>query len=360
MTRVPSSVGTLTSESARLGESDVRLRWMGFFAHQGVVALLAVGVTMFGLFDGRSPWWWVPLSLVTASLAFPVGGGDTLGQLVATLVHFLIRSRWHQVDVLNVDQSTLIVAKGSANVRCYAFEHRGRLDLTEGDRQLGQTLRDLTDALAQRSSSSRVSLHLVHSGDTPVTVLALEPEVSAPRGWSGGVDVASMVASAPLVFERWSYLRHDSKLVRCYRVLDFSAVRSTRSLLEGLQRETRMTNVTLMVEVLSSSRARRLTARAAHQLESDVAAASAVGFRRSARTRARQSRLDRRETSVAQGRALLRVAVYATIEAATLSELRAAHVSLWRSAHETGLRLERGFGLQFRWWSAQLPGGPSW
>ncbi|HUY42184.1 MAG TPA: hypothetical protein VMU98_00300 [Acidimicrobiales bacterium] len=352
--------GTLTSEGARLGESDVRLRWMGFFAHQAVVALLAAGVTAIGLFQGRSPWWWAPLSVGTASLALPVGGGDTLGQLSGTFLHFLARSRWHELEVLDVERSTLIVSKGSTNVRCYQFQHRGRLDLAEGDREFAQALRDLTDALAQRSSASRVSLHLAHLGDAPVTVLALEPEVSAPRGWSDGVDVASMVASAPMVFERWSYLRHDTKLVRCYRVFDFSAIRSTRSLLEGLQREARTANVSLMVEVLSSSRARRLTARAAHQLESDVAAASAVGFRRSARTRARQSRLDRRETAVAQGRALLRVAVYVTIEAANLGELRLKHASLWRGAHETGLRLERGFGRQFRWWSAQLPGGPSW
>ena len=360
MTRGRSSVGTLTSEVARLGESDVRLRWMGFFPHQAVVALLGVGVMVIGLFSGRSAWWWAPLSVAAASLALPISAGDTLGQLVGTFLRFVARSRWHELEVLDIEQSTLIVAKGSINVRCYEFQHRGRLDLAESDRQLSQALRDLTDALAQRSNSSRVSLHLVHLGDTPVTVLALEPDVSAPRGWSDGVNLARMVACAPKVLERWSYLRHDTKLVRCYRVLDFSAVRPARSLLEGLQRETRTTNVSLMVEVLSSSRARRLTARAAHQLDSDVAAAAAVGFRRSARTRARQSRLERRENAVAQGRALLRVAVYATIEAADLSELRRAHESLWRGAHETGLRLERGFGQQFRWWSAQLPGGPSW
>lgn len=333
---------------------------MGFRPHQAVLALAGVAIIAAWLFSAHAPWWWVPVGVATASMALPVSGADTVGSLVGTGLNFYSRSRWHVLEVLDVDQGTMIMAKGSSPVRCYRLGHRGRLDLAEGDLRVGEALRDLTDSLAQRSSETRLSLHVLSRGDAPITILALEPDINAPRGWSDGVDLASVVAPAPGVLERWTYLRRDATLLRCYRVLDFSAVQERRTLLETLLREVTTTSVSLMVEVLPSSRARRLTARAAHQLDSDVAAASAAGFRRSARTSARQARLARREVSVAQGRALLRVAVYVTTEAANLHDLREAHRSLWRGAQEAGLQLERGVGRQFRWWSAQLPGGPVW
>jgi hypothetical protein len=33
---------------------------------------------------------------------------------------------------------------------------------------------------------------------------------------------------------------------------------------------------------------------------------------------------------------------------------------VWRHAHDTGLRLDRGRGLQAAWYRAHLPGGLGW
>ncbi len=343
----------------RLGESDARFRWMGVRPHQAALLLVAASALASWLVADRRAWWSLAAALACAAFAVRVSAGDTVAELVHLGVRRGLRSRWHQIDVFDVETHTFISAKSRASFRCYELEHRGRLDLTGGDRALGESLRDVADALAQRSTTSRFSLHVIDLGGEATTVLALAPEVSAPSKWRPLDDHERLVSAAPAVLERWTYVRHDDQLVRCYRVFDFSAVRETRPLLASLQRAGSASSLSLHVEVLSASRARRLSARAAHQLDSDVAAATAVGFRRSARTIARQSRLAERESLVAEGRALVRLGVYVTIGADSLSALRDAHTQLWRHAHDHGLRLERGWGRQYAWWCAQLPGSPA-
>lgn len=332
---------------------------MGVRPHQVVLLLGATSTLAWWLVAERRAWWLLATALTSGALALRVSAGDTAAELVHLGLRQSLRSRWRQVDVFGVDTHTCIAAASRASFRCYELEHRGRLDLTGADHALGESLRDVADALAQRSGTSRFSLHVVAIGGDVITVLVLAPEVTPPSGWRVLDDPTRLVSAAPAVLERWSYVRRDETLVRCYRVFDFSAVRETRPLLESLQRAGSASSLSLHVEVLSSSRARRVSARAAHQIDSDVAAATAAGFRRSARTSARQRRVAERETLVADGRALLRLGVYVTIEASTLSALRTAHDELWRHAHDDGLRLERGWGRQYAWWSAQLPGSPA-
>lgn len=332
---------------------------MGVRPHQ-VALLLGAGSALAGwLVADHRAWWLLVAALTCGTLALRASAGDTVAEVVQLGVRQFLRSRWRQVDVFSVDTHTFISAASRSSFRCYELEHRGRLDLTGGDHALGESLRDLADALAQRSGSSRFSLHVVDRRGDVTTVLVLAPELTPPSGWRTLEDTARLVSAAPAVLERWSYLRRDESLIRCYRVFDFSAVRETRPLLESLQRAGSPSSLSLHVEVLSASRARRVSARAAHQLDSDVAAATAAGFRRSARTSARQRRVAERENLVAEGRALVRLGVYVTIEAPSLSALRAAHDELWRHAHDHGLRLERGWGRQYAWWSAQLPGSPA-
>jgi hypothetical protein len=67
-----------------------------------------------------------------------------------------------------------------------------------------------------------------------------------------------------------------------------------------------------------------------------------------------------REALVANGRSLIRVAVFVVVRATSLEMLHQRSLEVWRHAHDTGLRLERGRGAQARWYAAQLPGGASW
>ena len=71
-------------------------------------------------------------------------------------------------------------------------------------------------------------------------------------------------------------------------------------------------------------------------------------------------RLAQRETLVASGRALLRVAVYVSVHAQTKDELRTSLEAVLANAQEAGLRYERGLGRQATWLCQQLPGGPGW
>jgi hypothetical protein len=57
---------------------------------------------------------------------------------------------------------------------------------------------------------------------------------------------------------------------------------------------------------------------------------------------------------------LLRLAVFVIVRGESLDEVQQRSALVWRHAHDAGLRLERGWGLQARWYYAQLPGGPGW
>ncbi|MDE3007920.1 MAG: hypothetical protein KGJ10_05980 [Acidobacteriota bacterium] len=343
----------------RLAESDARLRWMGVRPHQALAAVTSALLVVAGLTGALGPTWWVSGAVFAATTGLPWGVADTVGELAAVALAFGARERFHHARLLDVDGDAVVVAGGTTALHCYELDHRGRLDLNGGRERIGDALRELADVLAQRDVTSHVSLHVLRDEEGTRTFLALAPGISAPSGWR---DVATPTAllSTGARLERWTYLRSRHGVTRTFRVFDFGGVRVDQPLLEAWQRHAPAAMWSLQVEVVSVSRARRVSARAAHQFDSDVAAATAAGFRRSARTQRRHLRVTRREALVAQGRALVRVALYVTCQADTLVALRARERLLIDSANDAGLRLERGWGRQFAWWSAQLPGGPSW
>jgi hypothetical protein len=162
------------------------------------------------------------------------------------------------------------------------------------------------------------------------------------------------------LLERFTYLRASGQLYRLYRVRDFSSVPVVRGLLEQALRSPTPFDLSVHVDVVSGAKAQRLAARAVHRVGSDDATSRSAGFRRTARSLRGIERLAQRETLVASGRSLLRVAVYLLVSGPTLDELRERGSLIWRHAHDAGLRLERGWGLQAHWHRAQLPGGPGW
>ena len=349
----------MTSEATRLGESDARLRWMGVRPHQALAAFASALLVVAGLTGALRPAWWVPSAVFVAATALPWGVADTVGELAGVAVAFGARERFHHARVLDVDGDAVIVAGGTTAIHCYELDHRGRLDLNGERERVGEALRELADVLAQRDATTHFSLHVVDVGARPRTLLSLAPGVSAPAGWRDVVTPPEVLSTGPRL-ERWTYLRGADGVTRTFRVFDFGGARVDQPLLEAWQRRAPAVTWSLQIEVLSATRARRVSARAAHQFDSDVAAATAAGFRRSARTARRHLRVTRREALVAQGRALLRVGLYVTCRADSLGALREHERALVESANDAGLRLERGWGRQFAWWSAQLPGGPSW
>lgn len=349
------------SESSVLGAADAERRWFGLRATQVVVALVSTLVAMAWLVLAHLRWWLLVVAVVIAAGALPAVDGITVAELGARVVRFWRRPHWRHVAPLAGagDRSSADGPGSTPSVALYELEHRGRLDLSGGDRVLADALSDLCDALALRSSSSHLSLHVRRDDVESTTHLALGGDVVAPEHWRRVTPGPRALVDATRL-ERWYYLRGAHGVVRCYRIVDFGRPRPGHSLLGEIQRRTNVTELAVHVDVVPAARARRLSARAVHQLDSDVAAAGAIGFRRSALTARRQSRLGEREELVARGHALVRLAVYLTLEASDLASLREAHRSLWRQCHDAGVRLERGWGCQGPWWSHHLPGGASW
>lgn len=353
------------SEAVGLGRSDARDTWLGLARHQ--VVLVVAGSIVCGDWLVRAHS--VPMELVLS--VGLVGGavrcirGLTLAEFVKVTAHYLGRSRWRRVVSSREGDVVELVAGGTATFRGYELDHRGRLDLSGGDIDNAQRLSELLNGLAVGAPTSHVSVHVRGGGVDTRTFLALARDATVCEGWSPSgslVDEVVEKGAGPLglVLERWSYLRVNDGLRRIVRIDDFQSATDERAVLERLQEVMVDIDLALHVEVVGSSKAQRLSARAVHRVRSDAQVARAAGFRRSAQASLAGERMSQREELVANGQALLRLGVYITLHCASLSELRDASRELRQRAVASGLRLDAGVGRQWLWFCFSLPGGPGW
>jgi hypothetical protein len=356
----------LTSDHVGLGESDANYRWIGIRRHQAVLVVLGVGLCSEWLLSPSAPSSEFIVALTIMTCAVPTYDGLTVGEQLVVALRYIIRSHWSAISALEFGDDIALWANGDVAFRGYELDHRGRLDLSGRDVINAEALQALADAAGATRAGQHFSEHVFCRDDHVSTLLALPIGVPAPDGWLKGSDLARRVigfegdATSLRLLERFSYVRAPEQLVRVYRVRDFSSVPSTRGLLDQVLKSSTPLDLALHVDVVSGARAQRLSARAVHRVGSDDATSRAVGFRRTARATRNFERLAQREGLVASGRALVRVAVFLLVRAPSLEELHQRGDALWRHAHDAGLRLERGRGLQARWYRAQLPGGPSW
>lgn len=354
------------SEVLELGDADADARWIGIRRHQA--ALVVAGLGLVGDWVVRAHGVILEAEAGGLSLlcAIPAYDGLTIGELLAIGIRYWSRSRWTSLVVVRERRALSLRARGHALLQGFELQHRGRLDLSGRDLQSARDLASFADALATSEQSRHVSLHVSASSQCARTLLSLPEATDAPDGWSENhelvLDVAGLTGGADSMWllERWRYLRSSSEVIRVMRIRDFTAVPDGQALLEHLQQSTGQLVVALHFDVVGGARAQRIAARAVHRSSSDGAASHAVGFRRTARADRALERLGQRESLVASGRALLRIAVYVSVHASTHDQLHHDVQEVLRSAHGAGLRCERGVGRQALWHSQQLPGGPGW
>ena len=353
------------SENLRLGESDADARWIGIRRHQAVLVIVGVGLASEWVMSPRAPLVEIIAGLALGVGAVPCSDGLTLSEQCVVALRFLFRSHWHELSVREFGDDVVLWAVGEVALRGHELIHRGRLDLSGRDVAIAEALTALADASSAARAGQHFSQHVVTTGDDVATLLTLPVDVPAPDGWilnnSLALEVIGVTHQTSLrVLERFTYLRTTQQLARIYRVRDFSSVPPTRGFLEQLLRSTTPLDLALHVDVVAGAKAQRLAARAVHRVGSDDATSRAAGFRRTARSSRNFERLSQREALVASGRSLLRLAVFVIVRGESLDEVQQRSALVWRHAHDAGLRLERGWGLQARWYYAQLPGGPGW
>lgn len=358
--------GTSMSEHLGLAETDADSRWIGVRRHQAALVIVGLGLVSDWVMSPTSSILDVAFGVALLVCAAPAHDGLTVGQLLLATFRFVSRTHWSTVDVLELGNDVALWSKGSVSFRSYELNHRGRLDLSGSDVKNAESLASLADAASAATAGQHFSEHVLCLGDRTTTMLALPIDVPSPDGWTMNPDLTREAvglrdgATSLCLLERFTYLRESEQLLRLFRVRDFSSVPSNRALLEQVLRTATPFDLSLHVDVVSGAKAQRLAARAVHRVGSDDATSRSVGFRRTARSVRGIERLAERETLVAGGRSLLRVAVYLLVSASTLDELHERSSSMWRHAHDAGLRLERGWGHQAQWHRAQLPGGPGW
>jgi hypothetical protein len=356
----------LTSDVLGLGDSDAETRWIGIRRHQAALLIVGVALVAEGVMNARvrTPALLVGVLLCAGSV--PGGDGRTVGEQCAVALRYLLRQHWRTLTLRELGGDVFLWLNGEVAVRGYELAHRGRLDLSGRDVDLAQSLAELADAASASRSGQHLSEHVVHTTRGVTTLLALPVDTPAPDGWVPMNELAIQVATGSFdvtsahLFERPSYMRTSHHLIRLYRVRDFSFVPPRRALLEQLLRSPVAVDVALHVDVVGGAAAQRAASRAVHRVGSDEVTSRSAGFRRTARSSRNVERLAERERLVASGRALVRVAVYVTVRADTLEELRHRSTQVWRQAHDAGLRLDRGRGLQAAWYRANLPGGLGW
>ncbi len=353
------------NEMLGLGDTDADSRWIGVRRHQIVLVIVGIGLVGDWLFRVHGSLLEVIVGGALLACAAPFYDGLTLGAFLMVGLQFCSRSRWTTVAIDRQGESLILSARARAVVQGFELLHRGRLDLSGGDVQIAHGLASFADGLATSESSRHVSLHVRSSGGGARTLLSLPDAIVPPDGWlaNNGLvfDVVGTAAGRPKwLLERWNYVRTPSGPVRVLRIRDFTAVSSGQAMLEKLQHATSEITVSLHLDVIAGSRARRVTERAVHRHRSDGATSLAAGFRRTALVNRSLERLGQREALVASGRSLLRVAVFATVRAPSRAELQPRVDEVLRAAHESGLRCERGVGRQSAWYCHQMPGGPGW
>ncbi len=353
------------TERHGLAASDAAPRWIGVRRHQSILVLGGLGLAATWVLASRAPVIELVVGLACLVAAIP-SGGLTVGEWLVVAVRYGARGHWNTVVVRESDGDVLILSSShDASVRTYELDHRGRLDLSGRDLTVASGIAAVTEALSAGHERQHLSQHVLRRGPRTSTALSLPVDATAPEGWRHASQLAATCAhldetTSSEVWERPSYLRVGERLVRVYRVRDYSSTLASRPLLEVLARTPIDLDVALHVDVVPQDRAHRLAARAVHQVRSDDDVARAAGFRRSARADRGYQRLAQREELVAEGRALVRLAVYVVLEASSLSQLRSDSQRICARALSAGLRLDGGLGRQNEWFVAALPGGAGW
>lgn len=359
-------VGTLTSEPLGLGLADGEGRWIGVRRHQAIVVICGLGLVGEWVTRSGAPYFELAIGVALLACAIPTSEGLTVGERVVIRIQYMTRTKWTPVNVRTTGDHIEVHARGVASFRSYELNHRGRLDLSGRDVDNARSLASFADGLATSDHTRHFSVHVVTTPVRVTTVLALPAQVTAPQGWRENRQLA-LDALGTLnregnawLLERWNYVRSIDGLVRVLRIRDFSAVPDGQALLATLQFASPSLDVAVHVDVLGSSRAHRLAARAVHRMGSDEVTTGAAGFRRTAASVRALERLRQREILVVNGSALVRVAVYVVIRATKLVALERDVKAVQRFALESGLRCDAGYGRQCRWYCSQLPGGPGW
>jgi hypothetical protein len=349
-----------------LGESDADARWIGIRRHQAALLIVSAVLIAEGVMSSRARVAATVAGLALSACSLPAKDGRTLGEQCVVLLRYVVRTHWRTLNIRELGDDVVLWCGSEVAFRGYELSHRGRLDLSGRDVAIAASLAEFADAASAAKSGQHFSEHVVHAKGSASTLLVLPVDTTSPEGWTPQNTLALEAAmgsseeSALDLFERLTYVRTNRRLVRIYRVRDFSFVPQRRGLLEQLLRSALEVDVALHVDVVGNATAQRLASRAVHRVGSDDETTRSAGFRRTARSSRNFDRLAQRERLVASGHALLRVAVFILVSAESLDDLRRRSNHVWRCAHDAGLRLDRGRGLQAPWFRAQLPGGPGW
>ncbi len=346
-----------------MGDADAAVRWYGLARHRLLLAAASLGALVDAAARAGTRWWEWLGALLLAGLAAPGPDDRSWGELVVTELRFLLRRRLSWVTVAIESDALVLASRGAHRVWTFDFSHRGRLDLAGHDLGLARRLSQMVEAMATTGVDAHVALHVEARGDATVaTVLSTTSPVAAPPEWRRDPDAGiprTLRTGHNVLLERRGYLRTHDHVLRTLRVNSFASGREA-SALATLSEGVSWLTLSVHASVVPATRARRMTSRAVHRVDSDAHQSRGAGFRWSARREWELAVLRQREQSVAAGAALCQWALYIVVRASSLGQLRGRVSDVVALSRAAGLRLDQGAARQREWFEFQLPGGPGW
>ncbi len=333
-------------------ESNQILRYGGI----PVAGAILGGVSALALMvSGRGTIGSALLVLGASALLFVPLDGEALGTWSAIILRFFSRSRWTACRYEHEGPDTHLTLRGRRKQRWATARFLGRSDLTDSAGSYWRDFESMLRRLAAFDEPTRFALYDYHVDETPTASLWVDREVAWSAPWQTASAPRPWALDSGWFREEWSYVRDATHFVAVVRVTADSVAVS--NLFDRLRSPTAEWEVSLHGEVVPRRSALRRVRRASHATRSDDQLSRTFGFLPSAQRGMEHRAVVEREHLVAQGDALVKIALLLTCRATSLSELRHRVRAAVAHARTAGVKVQRGWGSQIDWFVLIHGGG---
>ncbi len=297
----------------------------------------------------------VLLLLGSSALLFLPIDSEPLGTWVGTVLRFVSRSRWTACRYERVGSATFLTLRGRRRQQWATATFRGRGELTDSASSQWRAFELLLRRYAAYDEPTRFALFEYQVDSSPETSLWADRVSEWPPPWRATTVPPPWMLASSWFREEWSCVRDASTYVATLRVIADAVDGS--NLFDRLRAPAAEWEMSLHGEVQPRTKALRRVRRASHATRSDDQLARTFGFTPSVQRTLEHQSVVEREHLVTQGDALLRIALFMTCRAASLSELQQCVRVATTHARSAGVKTQRGWGRQMDWFAHVHGGG---
>ena len=291
----------------------------------------------------------------SSALLFVPIDSEPLGTWVGTLLRFVSRSRWTACRYEDAGRETHLTLRGRRIQQWATATFRGRGELTDSASSQWRAFELLLRRYAVYDEPTRFALFDYQIDGNPEASLRADRTSEWPPPWQASTAPRYWSLGSSWFREEWAYVRDSSSFVATVRVIADAVDAS--NLFDRLRSSAGEWEVSLHGEVQPRTKALRRVRRASHASRSDDQLARTFGFTTSVQRAIEHQSVVEREQLVTQGDALMRIALFMTCRASSLSEMQRRVRAATTHARSVGVKTQRGWGRQMDWFALVHGGG---